>query len=116
MKPWEGSQRHYHITRFLPRSVVRGNNSYASSINPLDSSDYLRGATVALAVSGGSGSLSVGFSTEKLQGYGADEYFHGLSWQFSGEDESTDIDLPGNFAAVRITYNKDTGLLSAFYD
>ena len=91
-------------------------NSYAPLINPFDSSDYLRGATVALAVSGGSGSLSVGFSTEKLQGYGVDEYFHGLSCQFSGEDESTDIDLAGNSAAVRITYNKDTGLLSAFYD
>ncbi len=91
-------------------------NSYAPSINPFDSSDYLRAASVALAVSGGSGSLSVGFSTEKLQGFGVNEYFHGLSCQFSGEDESTDIDLTGNSAAVRITYNKDTGLLSAYYD
>lgn len=91
-------------------------NSYAPSLDPFDSNDYLRGASVALAVSGGSGSLSVGFSTEKLQGFGVSEYFHGLSCQFSGEDESTDIDLPGNSAAVRITYNKDTGLLSAYYD
>ena len=91
-------------------------NSYAPSINPFDASDYLRGATVALAVSGGAGSLSVGFSTEKLQGFGVSEYFHGLSCQFSGEDESTDIDLSGNSAAVRITYNKETGLLSAYYD